>query len=120
MRRDMDVVRQLLLQLEEERASLEVEGCSDQTVLNHLDLMEEGGLIKANVIRTDQNSVTNVLVERITWQGHDFLDAARSEEIWNHTKKIVSQKTGTISFELLKLALVETAKVALRQAGLPI
>ena len=56
MRRDMDVVRQLLLQLEEDKESLEVEGCSDQIVLKHLDLMEEGGLIKANVIRTDQHS----------------------------------------------------------------
>ena len=93
----MDVVRQLLLQLEEDKESLEVEGCTDQIVLNHLDLMEEGGLIKANVIRTDQTLVTNVLVDRITWQGHDFLDAARSEEIWNQTKKVVSEKTGTIA-----------------------
>jgi len=74
--------------------------------------MEEAGLIKAQLQRNK--------VERLTWAGHDFLDAARSEEIWNQTKKVVAEKTSSISFELLKLALVEGTKVALRQAGLPI
>jgi hypothetical protein len=48
----------------------------------------------------------------LTWQGHEFLDAARDESRWNKAKKIVMEKGGAITFEMLKQLLLELMKSA--------
>ena len=35
---------------------------------------------------------------RLTWQGHEFLDAARNEDRWNQAKKTISEKGGSLTF----------------------
>jgi len=44
------------------------------------------------------------------WKGHDFLDAARDISIWLKAKKTITDKTQTVSFEVLKAVLVQIAK----------
>jgi hypothetical protein len=53
-----------------------------QAELFHLDLMEQGGLIKKSVC---ENS--DIVMWEITWYGYDFLDASRSEKLWNRLKR---------------------------------
>jgi hypothetical protein len=78
----------------------------------------KAGLIKGIAHETDQHGVYWVDVDRLTWAGHDFLDSARNREIWNQTKRVVAEKKGSVSFEMLKLVLIELGKTARRQAGI--
>ena len=41
-------------------------------------------------------------VTRLTWQGHDFLDAVRNESVWNSTKAKVGKAVGSASLEVIR------------------
>jgi hypothetical protein len=116
MKRDMDLVRNILLQIEGDGKILSIEGYEKDVILKHLELLEEAGLIKASFLRANQVGVVSAHVERLTWSGHEFLDAARNDTLWNKAKGIVGEKAGTVSFAILQILLVQLAKSAL---GLP-
>jgi len=48
--------------------------------------------------------------KRLTYSGHEFLDAARSDTVWNKAKDMVRKATGTITLEAVKVALPEAVK----------
>jgi Hypothetical protein (DUF2513) len=50
------------------------------TIAKHLELLVEAELIKGVLHQTDEHGVYFVDVDRLTWQGHEFLDSARSKE----------------------------------------
>ena len=116
MRRDLDLVREILLQLEGQNHVGEIAGRAPQEVTYHVSLLEGAGLVT-------QDLYTNLYLNeslldgiRITWSGHEFLDASRSKATWEKAKQIVIQKTGSLSFELVKTVLVQLAKQALEAA----
>jgi Hypothetical protein (DUF2513) len=78
MKRDLDLIRQILLKLEADEPCNLVEGVDEFTITKHLGLLLEAGLIKGIAHETDQSSVYWVDVDRLTWSGHDFLDSARN------------------------------------------
>ena len=41
--------------------------------------------------------------KRLTYAGHQFLDAARSDTVWQKAKSLVAKSTGTLTLEGLKL-----------------
>lgn len=108
MRRDMDLLRLLVLKLEalhEEAHSiymydykeLLIDGYTQDQVAYHLDLAVEAGLID-----TGGNGIMNGFTfRRLTWEGHDFVDAVRDDDIWSKTRQGASA-AGGFSLELLK------------------
>ena len=54
-------------------------------------------------------------IHRLTWAGHEFLDAARDETRYRKAVRRVVDCTGGLIFEVLKALLVEEAK---RSTGL--
>ncbi|MBC1525469.1 DUF2513 domain-containing protein [Listeria booriae] len=44
---------------------------------------------------------TSVRVDKITWEGHEFIDATRSETVWLKTKEKVSKLIGETSLAVL-------------------
>jgi DNA-binding transcriptional ArsR family regulator len=87
-----------------------VDGYDEATINYHLAILTEAGLIKANVYGIDQQPVLGVQLESLTWAGHDFLDAARNETIWNKTTELVKEKAGSVTFAVFRVALEEVAK----------
>ena len=96
MKRDMDLVRELLLKLESyplppgamaildgHEPDMAVEGCSGAEVTYHLDLLREAGLIES----PGSQPMDGVTFRRLSWAGHDFLDSVRNPEVWRKTKK---------------------------------
>ena len=118
MKRDMDLARQIMLELEEtpyggDLLSINIDGRNDAEITYHVMLLAEAGLIEArNLSAYDGIRWTPT---RLTWQGHDFLDAAKNETIWQKAKKYVQDKGGAVTFEVLKAVLAQTA---LKQVGL--
>lgn len=105
MKRDMDLFRKLLLTIEErpfsgQWTSVEVEGYNKQEVTYHAMLAEEAGFINATFLLAD-----DFVVERLTYAGHEFLDAARSDTLWQKAKQMLLKNAGALTVEGLKLAL---------------
>ncbi|WP_237487825.1 DUF2513 domain-containing protein [Vibrio parahaemolyticus] len=89
MKRDMELIRKLLLTIEENPRQLEVEGYDKNQVKYHALLLIEAGFLDGNVSDTLANTSvvpSFVSVNRLTWDGHEFLDSIRKEEVWNTIK----------------------------------
>jgi hypothetical protein len=110
MRRDMDLIRELMLKLEamprkpgivEELSAGEgemiFEGCSSDEIDYHLNLIVEAGFLSTHGMMMSGA----VLFDRLTWAGHDFVDSVRSPEVWAKTKK-GAEAAGGFTVDLLK------------------
>jgi hypothetical protein len=116
MKFDFDLIRAILLKVEDVPANhmagtITVPDYDEDTTLEHLALLYEAGLIHAVVGKLDNRKkrIHTVHVERLTWEGHQFLADARNEEIWSRTKAAVAQKGGSVSFEIFKTLLTQIA-----------
>lgn len=101
MKRDLDLVRRILLHLEESGESADPsgwnafveEGYELIQIHYHVRLLNDAGLIEADEIVPGQ-----WWPERMTWSGHEFLDAARNEDLWREMKAKVEKGTGSAPF----------------------
>ena len=114
MKRDMDLVRRLLLLIEEKDNGsgnpIELEGLigikeghfgQDPRVAGHLETTNEAGLIDA-LVSAEMGGGLEVHPRRLTWEGHDFLDTIRDEGVWSSTKEAVGKAGGTAALETWK------------------
>jgi hypothetical protein len=110
MKRNMDLIRALLLKLESwpiERGDivhiqptdprLPEGGHSIDEMDYHVDLLMGAGFISG----PDSQPVEGIMFRRLSWQGHDFLDSVRDPKIWERTKKGV-EGAGGFTVELMK------------------
>ena len=113
MKRDMDLIRKILVGmegLEESPTStgeFQVEGFTDGQVNYHLRLLVEAGLIVA------ADAGDEWIPLYLTWQGHEFIDASREDSRWEKAKSVVMAKTGGLSFELIKDVLLKWGSAAI-------
>lgn len=113
MKRDMDLIRQLLIEMESRscgRQSVALEGRTEEEVSYHVKLLAEAGLIEAANAST--RAGLNWIPVSLTWDGHEFLDAARDDTRWNSAKATVKEKAGAVTFEVLKQVLVSLVRRA--------
>jgi len=113
MKRDMDLVRQILLAVEEFPepdgwADVSIEGASEEDVSYHVKLLDQAGLLEADDV--SGGSAFEWKPSSLTWTGHEFLDAARDDMRWNAAKNSVLSKAGNLSFDLMKEALILLGK----------
>ncbi len=126
MKRDMDLARRILLAIEADSTvtggdfgiPLEFEGVPQETISYHVKLLERAGLIEA----TDLSDSGEFLwmAQGLTWEGHEFLDAARESGRWEKAKQVVLEKTGGLSFDVLKALLTKWAQDAMSNVHLPL
>lgn len=120
MKRNMDLVREILLQIEAtepgKAINLDNSGNGEEEIGLHVELMIEHGLIEGNALPSRDGPAHQILayrIERMTWEGHDFLDAARNDTIWKKAKQKCLETTGGLAFDILKQCLVEFGKEAI-------
>ena len=121
MKRDMDLVRQVLLQVEAQQGPLEWRVRSEEDVpdplLYHLELAIEAGLVEGKIREAgNRNNPYGAWVERLTWEGHDFLDAVRNDTVWAKTKATMKEKGVDLAFSGVKALAIFYGKALL---GLP-
>lgn len=73
-------------------------------------MLKDAGYIEANVTYAARG-VPTVIVRRMTFQGHEFLDTIRDNDIWAKTKT-VAQKAGATAVS----AFAEIAKALIKDA----
>ncbi len=114
-KRDMDLIRDLLLQIEGGKKSFQLldrpsanalgieleEALSDEQVHQislHLDMLENAGFIGLQKLSGGYWRITE-----LTWAGHDFIDSVRDPEIWKRAKGAAA-KAGGFTVGLLAAA----------------
>lgn len=107
MKRDMDLVREILLHVSESEISVDASVFVDTNndldkVIYTIDIMKEAGLIKANIKRAFQKGYVSASINSLTWEGHDFLDSVRSDKVWKEVKKSISKVAGSVSLAVIK------------------
>jgi len=122
MNRDMDLIRKILLRIEEypdydptyfkqnENISFNFEGHSTNEIEYHLKLLADAGFTESGGGKYGYRNVVG-----LTWNGHEFLELMKGDTTWNNAKDAM-KKTGGMAFEVLLKVLIETAtKAALGQ-----
>lgn len=121
MKRDMDLIREILLDIESVPAESDWEpkdfGKSKCEVLNHLRLMSQAGLISGK-IHIESESSFFIINMSITWNGYEFLDACRNSKVWAAVKKKAFDSGISLTFEGLLTALKAAAKLSVSAIGL--
>lgn len=107
MRRDFDLVRAILADVANQPAGQWLENpeypeYNAQTIAEHVELMAEAGLLKAKVRELIGAIRPDISIERLTWEGQDFLDAARDDTLWRKARETVLKPGLAITFDLLK------------------
>jgi len=106
MKRDWELVRELLLEIEDLDKGhhffpLRRDGHSSESVAYHLHLLENAGLVEC----ADHRPLSGELVrigKSLTLTGHDLLDLIRDEQLWLVKKAFLTEHLGGITIDALK------------------
>lgn len=124
MKRDMDLVRTLLLEIEANQningqyiisdADFTIANADRSQVQYHLRLLMDAGYIEGRDLLSDakerghmdplaimKESGAPIAVERMTWDGHEFLETVRDNQVWQKTKGYL-KSVGGVGIDVLK------------------
>lgn len=99
MKRDMNIIRQILLKLEESETGyapdpIEIDGYSQTQIGYHTLLLIEAGLVDGEEVTGDGDEGPVGAASRLTWDGHEFLDAAREPRRWQEARNLIDRIGG--------------------------
>ena len=110
MKRDMDLIRELLLKLESvpsemgdvfsfspEDKEVSVEGYTPAQIEYHLSLLREIRFIEC----PGSQPMLGITFSGLTWAGHDYIDAVRDPDIWRKTKQ-GAEAAGGFTIDILR------------------
>ena len=109
MRRDMDLIRKLLLHVEGAEPP-DVREYRQEQQTYHYALIVEAGLAHGTVFEGEEGEPINVAITRLTWKGHEFLDDARSNTVWQRTRKALAETGVTVSLVIMRELLQREAR----------
>lgn len=121
MKRDIDLIRKLLIYLEDKPddkivkvEDVEIDTYDKNDIMYHFILMDQAGLIRCErqCSSSTPDRVINIYPFSLTWEGHEFLEASRDESTWNNAKSIILSKSGSLSLDVLKALLISMAKTS--------
>ena len=104
MQRDMDLIRQVLLAAEAGPPYPAIEAYPPQAVRYHQMLAIDAGLLQGQHRKYMENTTDIpdvVMVQGVTWQGHDFLAAIRDDNGWVKLKKYLADSGKAVTLETL-------------------
>lgn len=114
MKRDLDLIRAILLAIEAKSSidprPVDVAGYPTEHIGYHVELLHDAGYLKG--VRM---AGFGLHPTALTWQGHEFLDAARNDSVWTQLKTELKDKRLS-----LPIAVVQdlATKIAAALAGL--
>ena len=114
MHRDMDLIRKMLIVVADHKHGfapdpLIVEGYSEEQIGYHAFLMIDAGLALGVDACTRGDESPMWTVQALTWDGHEFLDAAREPGRWAQAKALID-KVGGASLTIWTSVLTEIVK----------
>ena len=115
MKRDIDLIRQMLLFIEESDVPPNSLGVEDFLGANgkaavialHLSLLADAGFIE--VMKPKNADWEDCTVKRMTFAGYEYLDSIRNDGIWHNVKAKIGE-LGGVTLDMVKELAVEAAK----------
>jgi DNA-binding transcriptional ArsR family regulator len=116
MKRDMDLIREVMIEIEKNpdpmtTADIDLTDYSPLEISYHIMLLAEHGFVRA--VDFSSNDGLEWKAMRLTFDGHEFLDAARSDTVWRTAKEKIVSATGVITLEALKVMMPRVMKYML-------
>lgn len=120
MKRDLDLIRSLLIHFEEkcsppgivDTSQAIIGGYSPYEISYHVGLLVDAGLITTGDSRVF-GQIPSYAVKGLTWAGHEFLDASRDPKNWEKAKGIM-RDVGSATLETAKFILSEIIKASIQ------
>lgn len=117
MKRDMDLIREMLLWGEDYHDEIIPRfdvGRDALTVQAHVHMLVDGGYL--SWAKSGRGGIAGY---RISWDGHEFLDKIRDPEIWQKTKS-GAERLGSWSIKLLGELASGFVRAKAIELGLPL
>jgi hypothetical protein len=122
MKRDMEVIRRLLLYFNAKDGP-EMAGSPDigreyppHVVQYHLRLMCEAGWLNYEAERSStSHRIIRVYPFDLTWEGHEFLAKITTDGVWPKLETMIASRGGSMAVSVMNLL---ATKLALEAAGL--
>lgn len=117
MHRDLDLIRKMVLTIEDAPSGwaphpLEIDGYSRAEVGYHAWLLLDAGLVQGQVTTTNDSPGPEAFISSLTWEGHEFAEAARDDGRWTKAMVVVREKGGAITLAVLTQLLTNLMKGA--------
>ena len=124
MQRDMKLLREILLEVEgwtdgrpHYIQQVVLDGYGPEELAYHARLLVEGGYLLGSITPVFHKP-PYVLIQRLSWEGHDFLDAIRDHSVFEKTMAVVKSKFPSASLSVLKAVAIEVARALLQAHGI--
>ncbi len=135
MKRDLDLIRHIMLILEaddfSQKTRYTVSTFVDDTfsddsddrrqnspyvqefarVSGHIALLLDEGFIEATIFPGSYEGYDDFIIERMTSLGHDYLDSVRDDNVWSKTKEKLGPLINTVSLSTI----IDVAQAYIRQ-----
>lgn len=122
MKRNWDTIRDLLTKVEACTLPTEMVRLSDfpneqaAEVSYHMALLIGAGLVNGQMVKTIGPDIKDFFAQKLSWEGHEFLDAIRSDTVWQKTKNVFAEQGISMTFDLIKEGSKKVAAVLLGSA----
>lgn len=100
MKLDLDLVRKILLDIEEKETvdgyngTPEISGYTNDIIEYHVRLMDQGGLLSYSPFKG------GYFIEGLTWSGHEFIALSKNNKIWEKAKTTMIEKGIAFTIDL--------------------
>jgi hypothetical protein len=108
MKRDMDLMRKILLAIEEEYKPgtgsiwiLKIEGYDMETIAEHCQMLHRQGFVDSYEATRGGGKIMHFRVGNLTSPGYDYLELIRDNDIWNKTTREIEKKKLPDTFEAI-------------------
>lgn len=122
MKRDMDLVRKILKEVEDCKDPYglqqipEIAGYSKSQISYHIRILCAAELIEAQSVDEMGVDYEDFREINITWAGQDFIDAANDDTLWSKAKETIIKPGASFTFDIL----LEWLKMKVKEKiGLP-
>jgi hypothetical protein len=107
VQRDMDLIRQLLLRIEQDPklngkewihfdpSELGLANRNSEEIGYHLAMLIEADFVEGRI-----GIEAIPTISKLTWEGHEFLDNIKNDNVWNKTKSRIGD-LGTVSLKVV-------------------
>ena len=120
MERNWDTIREVLIKFEEldpKKGPLQLKDFPEDRTYEysyHVELLLEAGLIHGEMSKTLGRHAQSFWADRLTWEGHELLDAIRSDTVWNKTKSSFVKCGLSMTLDLIKRVATDVATTYLK------
>ena len=124
MKRDIDLLRGILLRIEAEGDpeeplihSLSVDGYDQAVVNEHVKLLIESGYVEGEIKYSTNNRILLTAIRGLTPKAYDFLDNIRNHELWQRIRERIATTTGTASLPIIEHFANQVVSAALTRSA---